>query len=822
MDATPCMIDAKGGTSPKRTGSVLRTLATPSWANRYRMDPFILRHFAILLFAYGLAFFVFGLVILIQPTRESSFGIRHSLVLLGMFGVLHASQEWFDMFLSLSPDSWHPGVIQACQIIGNYAGTASFVFLLLFSLHAIAFLVPRFEWTKLASVVFFTTVLLVGTILGVKNHFSHSFLVEWQIGVRYGIGFPASLGTAFVFFRYGDLPEVRQLGSRLIIRSAKGLAFVFAIYAIVAGLVVPPGSFFPASWLNTDSFFRWSGIPIQVLRAVCAFAAALLIGGILRLFSSESRKKLQSAVESLEQFGVQLENRIEERTAELAGANRAIQMELEERRRVEGALRQSETKLKALFENANDAILILNGGKISSCNLRALSLFQRPKEDLLGAAVAAFSPLNQADGRTTEEVVQELFHSSLTGVPQFFEWRHSRPDGSTFDVEVSLSRVVTQDGEYSQAILRDITERKQSERALQEAHTRLNVALNRSERILRDAAKLTELVDILQSCQTVEEGYRVIASALPANLSQASGALCITAPSRNIVEAVVTWGAAPPIEKTFAPENCWALRRGKVHEVGDAASPLRCGHAGKSLASGFLCIPLVAHGETMGVLCLERVAPAGDAALLPEEDAMEALARQANAVGERISLALANLRLREVLRGQSIRDPLTGLFNRRFMEESLDREVQRASRNGAEVALLLVDLDHFKQFNDTFGHQAGDTLLREFGEFLRQRTRGQDVACRYGGEEFVVILTGASLDAGSKRAEYLREELKHLIVTHVGQVLGAVTASVGISAYPVHGATGEELLRAADTALYIAKSEGRDRAVTATTARSRG
>ena len=786
------------------------------------MDPFILRHFAILLFAYGLAFFVFGLVILLQPMRESSFGIRHSLVLLGIFGVLHASQEWFDMFLSLSPEYWSPRVIQAFQVIGIYAGTASFLFLLLFSLHAIAFLVPKFEWTKLASLVFFTTVVLVGTILGIKNRFSHTFLVDWQVGVRYGIGLPASLGTAFVFFRYSESPEVRQLGTRTITRSAKGLALVFAMYAVVAGLVVPSRSFFPASWLNTDAFLRWSGIPIQVFRAACAFAAALLIGGILRLFSSESRKKLQSAVESLEQFGVQLENRIEERTAELAGANRAIQMELEERRRVEGALRQSETKFKALFENANDAILILNGGTISSCNLRAETLFQRPKKDLLGTAADTFSPLIQADGRPSEEVAQELLQTSLTGAPQFFEWRHTRPDGTTFDVEVSLSRIVMQDGEYSQAILRDITERKQSERALQEAHAQLNVALDRSERILRDAAKLTELVDILQSCQTVEEGYRVIASALPANLPSASGALCITAPSRNVVEAVVTWGVAPPIEKMFAPESCWALRRGKVHEVGDAASPLRCAHAGKSLASGFLCIPLVAHGETMGVLCLERVAPVSDAALLPEEDAMETLARQASAVGDRISLALANLKLREVLRGQSIRDPLTGLFNRRYMEESLDREVQRASRNGAEVALLLVDLDHFKQFNDTFGHQAGDTLLREFGDFLRQRTRGQDVACRYGGEEFVVILTGASLDAGRKRAEFLREELKHLTVRHVGQVLGAVTASVGISAYPVHGATSEDLLRAADTALYLAKSEGRDRAVTASPARSRG
>ena len=181
--------------------------------------------------------------------------------------------------------------------------------------------------------------------------------------------------------------------------------------------------------------------------------------------------------------------------------------------------------------------------------------------------------------------------------------------------------------------------------------------------------------------------------------------------------------------------------------------------------------------------------------------------------GERISLALANIGLREVLRGQSVRDPLTGLFNRRYMEESLERELRRAMRSEASVAVLMIDIDFFKQFNDTFGHQAGDALLRAFGEFVRQGTRGQDIACRYGGEEFVVILSSASIDAACKRAESLREGLKELKVEHAGQVLGKITLSIGISAYPVHATTTDELLRAADQALYRAKQEGRDRVI---------
>jgi diguanylate cyclase (GGDEF)-like protein len=190
-------------------------------------------------------------------------------------------------------------------------------------------------------------------------------------------------------------------------------------------------------------------------------------------------------------------------------------------------------------------------------------------------------------------------------------------------------------------------------------------------------------------------------------------------------------------------------------------------------------------------------------------------------VGERISLALANLRLREVLRSQSIRDPLTGLFNRRYMEEALARDLRRAARNEECVAVLMFDIDQFKQFNDTFGHHAGDTVLRALGDLLSRQTRGQDIACRYGGEEFVVLLAGTSIDDARKLAELLRHELKQLTVQHAGQVLGRISASIGISAFPGHATTAEELLRAADQALYRAKAQGRDRVVVAIPAKAR-
>ncbi|HEV2176937.1 MAG TPA: diguanylate cyclase [Terriglobia bacterium] len=168
---------------------------------------------------------------------------------------------------------------------------------------------------------------------------------------------------------------------------------------------------------------------------------------------------------------------------------------------------------------------------------------------------------------------------------------------------------------------------------------------------------------------------------------------------------------------------------------------------------------------------------------------------------------------REELRAQAIRDPLTGLFNRRYMEESLGRELHRALRNQQSLGVIMLDLDHFKRFNDAAGHAAGDALLKELGSLLQFRTRKEDIACRYGGEEFTVILPGMPLDLARSRAEELRAAMKDARIEHRGQSLGPVTLSVGVAAAPDHGATAEEILQAADEALYQAKAEGRDRVV---------
>jgi diguanylate cyclase (GGDEF)-like protein len=206
---------------------------------------------------------------------------------------------------------------------------------------------------------------------------------------------------------------------------------------------------------------------------------------------------------------------------------------------------------------------------------------------------------------------------------------------------------------------------------------------------------------------------------------------------------------------------------------------------------------------------------ADDFSEVMSEGLNEPLEQLAQTMADNIGLALANLKLRETLRGQAIRDALTGLFNRRYLEETLDREMQRVRRRGGKLGLMMLDLDFFKQFNDTYGHEAGDALLSSLGNLLRTRIRAEDIACRYGGEEFILILPEITLETLLKRAEAIRQGVANLQVHYRGQVLGNISISVGVALFPDHGDNRDDLLLAVDAALYQAKKQGRNTVVVA-------
>ena len=265
-----------------------------------------------------------------------------------------------------------------------------------------------------------------------------------------------------------------------------------------------------------------------------------------------------------------------------------------------------------------------------------------------------------------------------------------------------------------------------------------------------------------------------------------------------------SWGNTKP-DDYFPARECIAVRRGRPHTSAGESSPLNCHHVDTKKCIS-LCVPLIGKSESFGVLQLLRPRGAGNVDIAPEVRDL------AVTVARRIAVALANLKLSESLREQSVRDPLTQLFNRRYMTETLDRELHRAQRDDVgSVCLVLFDLDHFKRVNDTHGHGAGDAVLIALAEILLEHSRKSDMACRLGGEEFVLVLPNCSLEVARERAERVRVSVSELHVNHGAKRLGQITVSAGVAAFPDDAEDGYGLLQSADRALYRAKEKGRNR-----------
>jgi diguanylate cyclase (GGDEF)-like protein len=393
-----------------------------------------------------------------------------------------------------------------------------------------------------------------------------------------------------------------------------------------------------------------------------------------------------------------------------------------------------------------------------------------------------------------------------------FFWRQN---GQGFPVEYVATPVMDRGQPVGTVVVfKDITRRRRDEEALARVNDHLRRLVAETEERHRTVSLLKDMVDGLQSCHTAQEAYAAISLSAARLFPEDSGALYLLNTSQNYFEAVAAWGESPPAEAVFAPDDCWSVRRNRLHLVTASHPELPCRHLTDSWSGDYLCVPMMVQGGAPGVLHV-RLSPPRTPGRTAEDLKTQAESRLqlAVSVAEHLGLSLANLKLRETLRQQAIRDPLTGLFNRRYLEATLDRELMRARRENAPVGVIMMDLDHFKQFNDVFGHGAGDTLLRELGQLIQRRIREEDVPCRWGGEEFLLIMPGASIDIVRARAEEIRQDVKQLRVEDRGKPLGPITISLGAATFPEHGATREEIIRAADAALYRAKQEGRDRVV---------
>lgn len=315
---------------------------------------------------------------------------------------------------------------------------------------------------------------------------------------------------------------------------------------------------------------------------------------------------------------------------------------------------------------------------------------------------------------------------------------------------------------------------------------------------------LLSMADMLQSAVGYEDANAVLSATARRLLPGLGGALYIFNNSRDRLDLSTVWssgGATPAVPDVITPAQCWALKRGKPQLNVTAPGSLQCGHALD--AKSTLEVPMLARGEVYGLLQVFSEDPAGAD--------LEETKELAFALADSMSLALSSIALRERLRNQALRDPLTGLYNRRFMEEVLDKLTLQAERRKSPISAIMIDLDHFKKLNDRHGHAAGDTVLRDVAGVILSSLRKSDIACRYGGEELFVILPDSDLESTRAKAEGIRAKIAEL--SSIDGV--SVSASMGVATIPETSATPAELTAMADKALYEAKQAGRNMVVAA-------
>jgi diguanylate cyclase (GGDEF)-like protein/PAS domain S-box-containing protein len=477
--------------------------------------------------------------------------------------------------------------------------------------------------------------------------------------------------------------------------------------------------------------------------------------------------------------------------AELEGVVLTIE-DITERVRVENALLHSEAQFRGLFEQAAVGIAIIAlSGQYIAVNQRFGDLLGYSKEELLQKTCLE---ITYPEDR---EINCDLNRKLLEKGGSFsLEKRYLRADNSLIWVNLTASAIRNPDGEpmYLISIIEDISERKQALQALQESIETL-------EQRNRDMSLLSQMSDFLQACLTLEEAYQVISDRIPALFPHCHGGLFLRLPDSNLVELAVKWEESVSSQNLFSLEDCWSLRRGQPHYINSDSSGLFCPHIICESLADSLCIPMTSQGQAIGLLYLNS----------SSKGYLNESKRQfAETVAENLSLCLGNLQLRVSLQEQSIRDSLTNLYNYRYLKESLEREIRLANRKAHPIGIIMIDVDHFRDFNNTFGHDAGNVVLQAVGNFLLSQIRNVDIACRYGGEEFLLILPEMPFDYLCQRAEQIRLGVKQLSLTFQQQDLPAITVSIGIASYPEHGNNGEDLIRVADLALYQAKNNGRD------------
>lgn len=411
------------------------------------------------------------------------------------------------------------------------------------------------------------------------------------------------------------------------------------------------------------------------------------------------------------------------------------------------------------------------------------------------------------------EEIKEHFHSCLDlKGDQFIEIEYRVQDVKGKSRWLAARNAIferDQDGIPKQiiGIAYEITKRKETELQLKQLNQELASRVNELESRTQEMIQLGELNDYLQACLTTSEVEKALPDLLKPLFPNCSGSVFIFRPSKDLLEAVATWGDTQVSNQMLLPSECWGIRRGSIHKAQITSPKLFCQHIEPHPLSGAtLCLPLSAQGETLGLLNL----------YFPQEkDLTAGKQRLGETVSKQLGLSFANLKLQQTLKEQSIIDSLTGLYNRRHLEQALTKEVGFSLRKQQPMGLIILDLDNFSRFNDVYGHQAGDLALREISRYIMENIRSYDIACRYGAEKFAIIMPGSAVESTLHRAEQLREGINKLQFQFNKTYVSPVSASFGVCCCPTHSDNTKGLLRLASEAVDLAKQQGKDRVVLA-------
>lgn len=482
------------------------------------------------------------------------------------------------------------------------------------------------------------------------------------------------------------------------------------------------------------------------------------------------------------------------------------------------SLHASEDKFRRLFENAVEGVFTMTpDGKFLNVNPAMAGMLGYESRDNLLREVAEIGAKTYVETSENDRLLSEL---SRTGTVTDFETTYLRRDGSTIWVAVNArantdasGSIATIDGFCSDVTAKKMAVdeqnkiKKELEQRVTERTAELSNYIGKLELHNLQESLFREMGELLQVCRNTRESFAIINEYVGRFFPGCSGALFLFDTTRSRLEEIVSWGSPAGIETEFSRDDCWALRQGKLYSVSDDNQQLLCDHVQAREHLAYLCAPLIAQGEVLGLLHIQPLRD-GDTG---DKTGAETLQGLVTTFTNHLGLSLANLKLQDRLRDQSIRDPLTGLFNRRFMEEFAEQEIRKIKRHNTPLSLFMIDVDNFKKFNDTHGHDAGDLVLKELAGYFGKYCRESDVACRFGGEEFVIILPACQQDDAVTRAQRLcngvREQLR---IAYRNEVL-SVTISIGVASCPAHGKSIDEVIKAADTALYEAKHGGRDR-----------